>query len=69
MNLPRYLLDSGVVANLVNVDSSYEQAGANGRLALFVDYRAGQPTQVQLVRMPVPVSLKVHLAMSRTDSA
>ena len=63
MTLPRYLLDEGVVANLANVDTSYQQAGLDGRLAVFVDYRRGQPMSVQLVRMPAPVSLKVHLTV------
>lgn len=69
MSVPRFLLDQGVVANLATVDSSYQQTAMSGRLALFVDYRAGRPMSIQLVRMPCAVTFKVHVALSGTDSA
>lgn len=69
MSLPRFLLDSGFIANLETVDSSYAQMATDGRLALFVDYRRGQPMSVQLVRMPAAVSFKIHVGLSESDSA
>lgn len=69
MSIPRFLLDEGVVANLATVDSSYQQTAMSGRLAVFVDYRAGRPMSVQVIRMPCAVTFKVHATLSEPDSA
>ena len=64
---PRFLLDNGIMRQLAAVDSSYGQCATDGRLAVFVDYRRGQPLSVQVVRMGGAMSFKIHL--TEADSA
>lgn len=65
-DVPRFLLDDGVLQMMVNADSSFGQEMRDGRLMMYVDYRRGVPQQVQLVRVATTVSFKVHLS---TESA
>lgn len=66
MSGPRFLLDAGFMSHLASVDSSYGQCEVDGRLAVFVDYRRGIPRSVQLVRMPIAISFKVHVGLETT---
>jgi hypothetical protein len=63
----RFLYDQGFMAALMNIDSSYAECVRDGRLAIYIDYRRGVPQSIQLIRMPAPVSFKIHLSVE--DSA
>ena len=62
ISLPRFLLDRGVLAQLLCVDSSYGETVRDGRIVVHIDYRRGQPRSVEIIRVHGAVSLKVHVS-------
>lgn len=61
MTLPRYLLDSGIVQQLVNVDTSFGADLRDGKVLVQINYRRGEPLGVQVIRVEHTMSLKVHV--------